>query len=105
VPMDLKVFNCDKVIMSKYSSEQLRNMVREDRVHRNMYIDPEVFEIEKEKIFKKVWLYVGHESLIPNPGDYYCTTLVGQPVRIEPECRQQRSRDLQSLWASRRQWF
>jgi phenylpropionate dioxygenase-like ring-hydroxylating dioxygenase large terminal subunit len=76
----LKVFNRDKVIMSKYSSEQLRSMVRDDRVHRNMYIDPAVFEIEKEKIFKKVWLYVGHESLIPNPGDYYCTTLVGQPV-------------------------
>ena len=66
--------------MSKYSSADLGNMVREDRVHRARYIDPEIFEIEQEKIFKKVWLYVGHESLIPNPGDYYCTTLVGQPV-------------------------
>jgi benzoate/toluate 1,2-dioxygenase subunit alpha len=66
--------------MSKYSSEELRDMVKDDRVHRSMYVDPDVFEIEREKIFKRVWLYVGHESLIPDPGDYYCTTLAGQAV-------------------------
>ncbi|MDR8395200.1 aromatic ring-hydroxylating dioxygenase subunit alpha [Paraburkholderia sp. USG1] len=63
-----------------YSSDYLRSLVREDRVHRKMYVDPEIFELEKEKIFKKVWMYVGHESLVPDPGDYYCTTLVGQEV-------------------------
>jgi benzoate/toluate 1,2-dioxygenase alpha subunit len=66
--------------MSKYSKEDLRNMVREDRVHRAAYIEPEIFDIEMEKIFKKVWLYVGHESLIPNSGDYYTTTLANQAV-------------------------
>ena len=28
-----------------------------------MYTDPDIFELEKEKIFYKTWQYVGHKSL------------------------------------------
>ena len=66
--------------MGGYTSEELQAMVRPDRVHRAIYTDPAIFEIEMEKIFRRVWLYVGHESLVPNPGDYYCTQLARQPV-------------------------
>ena len=66
--------------MSNYSNEHFRNMVLEDRVHRAMYVDPGVFEVEMQKIFGRLWVYVGHESLIPNPGDYYCTTIARQAV-------------------------
>ncbi|ODS72266.1 MAG: aromatic-ring-hydroxylating dioxygenase subunit alpha [Bordetella sp. SCN 67-23] len=63
-----------------YSKEQLAGLVQTDRVHRAYYTDPAVFEAEMAKVFGKVWVYVGHDSLVPNPGDYYCTTLAGQPV-------------------------
>ena len=33
-------------------------------------IDPGLFELEREKIFKKTWLYVGRAEEIPEPGDY-----------------------------------
>jgi len=66
--------------MEKYSREHLAGLVKSDRVHRDMYTDPNIFEIEMQKIFSKVWVYVGHESLVPNVGDYYCTTLARQPV-------------------------
>jgi benzoate/toluate 1,2-dioxygenase alpha subunit len=66
--------------MSVYTKEQLRDMVRTDRVHRKIYVDPDVFQAEMQKIFGKVWLYVGHDSLVPNFGDYYSTTLAGQPI-------------------------
>ncbi|NKB37716.1 MAG: Rieske 2Fe-2S domain-containing protein [Gammaproteobacteria bacterium] len=33
-------------------------------------IDPDLFELEKEKIFRKTWLLVGREEEIPEPGDY-----------------------------------
>ena len=66
--------------MAGYTSAELREMVQPDRVHRAIYTDPAIFEIEMEKIFRRVWLYVGHESLVPNPGDYYCTHLARQPV-------------------------
>jgi phenylpropionate dioxygenase-like ring-hydroxylating dioxygenase large terminal subunit len=34
------------------------------------YVSPSYFEAEKEKIFKKVWLCVGREEEVAEPGDY-----------------------------------
>ena len=33
-------------------------------------IDPELFELERERIFKQVWLYVARTEEIAQPGDY-----------------------------------
>ena len=33
-------------------------------------IDPELFEIEREKVFGKTWLYVARDEELPEPGDY-----------------------------------
>jgi phenylpropionate dioxygenase-like ring-hydroxylating dioxygenase large terminal subunit len=33
-------------------------------------IDPALFEIEREKLFKKTWLYVARAEELPKPGDY-----------------------------------
>jgi len=66
--------------MSKYTSLDFAEMVQIDKVHRSYYTDSEVFSAEMQKIFGKVWVYVGHDSLIPHYGDYYCTTFAGQPV-------------------------
>ncbi len=35
-----------------------------------VFTSPEQFELEREHIFKKVWLNVGRVEQIPNPGDY-----------------------------------
>ena len=45
-------------------------LVRDGAVHRAAYIDPAVFALEQERIFRRAWLYVGHESEVPRPGDY-----------------------------------
>jgi benzoate/toluate 1,2-dioxygenase subunit alpha len=58
----------------------LKSLVREDRVNRAVYRDPEVFHFEMERIFGRTWLYVGHESQVPKPGDFVTSTLAGQPV-------------------------
>jgi len=63
-----------------YTKEQLGSMVLEDRVHRAVYVDPQIFELEMDRIFGRVWVYVGHESLIPDAGDYYCTDIARQPL-------------------------
>ena len=34
------------------------------------YLDQQVFELEKEKIFYRSWQYVAHELMLPDPGDY-----------------------------------
>ena len=50
----------------------VRSLLRleEGLVHSDVYASPEVFELEMEKIFHRGWVYVGHESEVPKPGDY-----------------------------------
>src|SRR3979411_3555488 len=55
-------------------------LVEPGRVHRRVYTDPEIFELEMERIFGRAWLFVGHTSQVPNPGDYITTELGRQPV-------------------------
>lgn len=55
-------------------------LVREGAVHRAAYVDPAVFALEEERIFRRVWLYVGHESEIAQPGDYVLRRLGPEEV-------------------------
>ena len=38
-------------------------------------VSQEYFELERERIYKKTWLYVGRVEQIPNPGDYFVKDL------------------------------
>ena len=60
--------------------EAIRSLVRENEVHRDVYVDEEVFRLEMEHVFVNSWVYVGHDSQTPNPGDFYSTTLGVAPV-------------------------
>ena len=60
--------------------EAIRALVHRDRVHRSLYLDPEVFDLEMHKIFGGTWVYVGHESLVPKPGDFITTRIGKRPV-------------------------
>ena len=44
--------------------------VRRGMIPAHIYNDREVFELEKERLFSRAWLFVGHESEIPQAGDY-----------------------------------
>lgn len=50
------------------------------KVNRKAFTDPEIFEIEKKKIFDKCWLYIGHESEIAKPKDFINRTVGGRPL-------------------------
>src|ERR1700743_439933 len=50
------------------------------RVHRSLMTSPEVYAQEREDIFDKCWLYVGHESEIAKPGDYVRRQVGGRPL-------------------------
>ncbi len=52
------------------------------RVHRSAFTDPELFELEMKHIFEGNWIYLAHESQIPNLNDYYTTHIGRQPVVI-----------------------
>ena len=46
------------------------NLVRDDEVHRDCYVSDAVFDMEMDKIFGHAWVYVGHDSQVPEAGDY-----------------------------------
>lgn len=52
------------------------------RYNRNIFIDEQLFELEMKHIFEGGWVYLAHESQIPEPGDYFTLTLGRQPVII-----------------------
>ena len=58
----------------------VRDLVRETEVHRDVYVDREIFDLEMEHLFANTWIYVGHDSQVPNAGDYFGTTIGKQPV-------------------------
>ena len=60
----------------------LRGLVRDTEVHRDVYIDPEVFDLEMRHLFAETWVYVGHASQLPEPGDYISATVGYQPLLV-----------------------
>ena len=61
---------------------EIARLIEPGRVHRSVYTDPELFELEMERIFGRAWLFVGHESQVPQAGDYITTELGRQPVIV-----------------------
>jgi len=50
------------------------------RVHRSAMTSAEVLRLEQERIFARSWLYVGHDSEVPEPGDYQRRVVAGRPL-------------------------
>jgi phenylpropionate dioxygenase-like ring-hydroxylating dioxygenase large terminal subunit len=47
-----------------------KRLIEPDRVHGSLYTDPRIFADELARIWYRTWVYVGHLSEIPEPGDY-----------------------------------
>jgi len=65
---------------SDYPVDRLRAMVQPGRVHRALYTDQRIFELELERIFGSAWIYVGHESEVREVGDYRATRIANRPL-------------------------
>src|SRR6266705_1068146 len=46
------------------------------------FLSPEILAHEQERIFSTQWLYVGHQSQIPNAGDYFVPNVIGESLII-----------------------
>jgi phenylpropionate dioxygenase-like ring-hydroxylating dioxygenase large terminal subunit len=66
--------------MPDLSSSSIAALIQPGRIHRRVYTDPDIFELEMERIYARAWLFVGHSSQVPQPGDYITTELARQPV-------------------------
>jgi phenylpropionate dioxygenase-like ring-hydroxylating dioxygenase large terminal subunit len=62
------------------SAIDYKALVRDDRIHASLYTDPRIFDDEMERIFVRGWVFVGHDSEIPDPGDYVTRRIGAEPV-------------------------
>ncbi len=63
-----------------HNPDVIAALVKEDAVHRHLYVDPEIFDLEMRYLWPNCWIYVGHESQVPNPGDFISLDLGREPV-------------------------
>ena|SRR5260221_10781445 len=50
------------------------------RISREIFVNEEIYKEELERLFARVWLFVGHESQIPKPGDYFVSGMGEESV-------------------------
>ena len=68
--------------MTRYRNDPgaVRALVRADSVHRDVYVDRELFDLEMEQLWRNAWIFVGHDSQVPLSGDFYSTAIGREPV-------------------------
>lgn len=53
---------------------------RNGTVARKIFVDQEIYEAELERVFTRAWLFVGHESQIAQPGDFFTSRMGEESV-------------------------
>ena len=68
--------------MAQPHNGRLDGLVDVDRgvVSREIFVNEEIYRQELERIFGRAWLYVGHESQIPKPGDFLASSMGEESV-------------------------
>ena len=54
---------------------------------RSVFVDQDMYQDELEKVFGRSWLMLAHESLIPNPNDFFLAYMGEDPVIITRDAR------------------
>lgn len=49
-------------------------------ISRDIFVNDEIYRQEQERIFSRAWLYVGHESQIRKPGDFFVSRMGEESV-------------------------
>lgn len=57
------------------------------RVHRDVYTDPVLFELEMKNIFERTWNYLALKSEIRNPNDFVTRTIGRTPVIVSRDAQ------------------
>jgi len=69
-------------INQSHGDLSLRSVVDVERglVGREVYVNEAIYQQELEQIFARAWLFIGHESQVPNPGDFIVSRMGEEEV-------------------------
>ena len=69
-------------VISNRGDRSLRSLVDVERgmINREVYVNDDIYRQEMEQIFQRAWLFIGHESMVPNPGDFAASRMGEEEV-------------------------
>ena len=70
------------MLNSSNPSINYNELVLADRISGKLYCDPAIYREEFERIWHREWIYVAHESEVPEAGDYVTRQIGLQPVIV-----------------------
>ena len=59
------------------------------QISREIFVNEAIYQQELEQVFARAWLFVGHESQIPSPGDFFVSCMGEESVIV---CRDRQER-------------
>ena len=73
------------VVSQKYQVVDLEKGTLDSRI----LTDQEIYQEELEKVFGRAWVMVAHESLLPNPNDFFLSYIGEDPVIVTRDAKDQ----------------
>ena len=70
--------DCARILID----EALRMLEQNRQFSGGVYYAPEIYELEKERIFKKEWQVIGRVEQFETPGDYKTFRIVDEPILV-----------------------
>jgi len=71
-----------KLVVTPVPPPDLSTLFEGRRVHRLAYTDHSVFRLEMDNIFGGTWVFLAHESQLPEPNDYLTVPIGGRSVIV-----------------------
>ncbi len=69
-----------QALLDTLAERAARPMEEAQAMPGDFYVNPELHELEMERIFRRDWVYVARADEVPEPGDWFSAEVGGEPV-------------------------